>query len=774
MSETGVSGSAQRIEIGSDDYLPDFATSTALRGLGAAVDLRRDTWGIPHIRAVSHQDAFAGLGFAHAQDRLWQMEALLRRGSGRYAEWVGKSALAGDILARQLDTAGASQRDFAILNDETKSMLEAYARGVNAFIALGKWPAEYAILDAKPAAWEPWHSIAVMRQIGFLMGSVWWKLWRAAALPIVGAADVGKLRFDDGGDDMLCIPPGAEGGRYLAALADLKPGLDAMLAGHPHQEAELAGGSNNWALGPQRTASGRPMLAGDPHRVLEMPSMYVQAHLACEEFDVIGLTVPGAPGFPSFGHNGKVAWCVTHSFVDIHDLYIERFDSTVQHTRFKDGWKPVTHRAESIGIRGEDSVTIDVIETDHGPVIAGDPTAGTALVLKSMQFAVPDTSFDCTLPLLRSSSVEELYDAGREWGLIDHNVVAADTTGRIGNRVRAKLPARSRANGWLPVPGWTGEHEWIGMVPFEDMPCVIDPPEQTIVTANNRVRENGKHYYATDSMPPHRARRVWQRLSGLSKATPEDMASIHRDTVSIVALEFRDRLRTVQADGGALKLRDLIIDWDGDMAAGSLAATAYVALRTAVTNLVADKSGVRAVSNSPYAKVPPGLFGESQIWWTVPQLLRANDTALLADASWDDLLTQALIDAATDFSPVLWADAHQTSLRHPLSAIHPDYADMLDKPCGPVGGDNDTVFATGYVARLGMRTTYASLARYVFDVGAWDNCSWIVFHGTSGHPGSPCYDNQNAIWAEGRMVPMLYDWRKIESEAVSHQRLLPS
>ena len=323
------------IDPASKRHLPDFNSAVAVPGLSGKVDLRRDTWGIPHVRAASHLDAFAGLGFAHAQDRLWQMEALLRRGTGRYAQWVGKSALAGDVLARQVDTAGASRRDFALLNNDTKAMLEAYARGVNAFIGLGTWPAEYAILGARPAAWEPWHSIAVMRQIGFLMGSVWWKLWRAAALPIVGAAEISKLRFDDGGDDMLCIPPGAEGVRYLAALADLKPGLEALLAGQDQQEAEVAGGSNNWALGPQKTATGRPLLAGDPHRVLEMPSMYAQAHLACDDFDVIGLTVPGAPGFPNFGHNGKVAWCVTHAFVDIHDLYIERFDAAVENTQLQ-------------------------------------------------------------------------------------------------------------------------------------------------------------------------------------------------------------------------------------------------------------------------------------------------------------------------------------------------------------------------------------------------------------------------------------------------------
>jgi penicillin G amidase len=759
----------------SADHLPDLNVDAVIPGLKAAVDLRRDPWGIPHIRAASRQDVFAGLGFAHAQDRIWQMEALHRRGTGRYAEWVGKSGLASDILARQVDTEGASRRDLALLNEETREMLEAYARGVNAFIALGRWPVEYKILGVTPVTWEPWHSIAAMRQIGFLMGSVWWKLWRAAALPIVGRDEIGKLRFDDGGDDLLCIPPGAAGERYLASLADLKPGLEAMLAaGHGLAEAELAGGSNNWVLGPEHTATGRPLLAGDPHRVLEMPSMYAQAHIACDEFDAIGLSVPGAPGFPNFGHNGKVAWCVTHAFVDLHDLYIDRFDAALENTQFKDGWKPINRRAEVIAVRGEGSVAIDVVETHHGPVIAGDPAAGTALVLRSAQFAVPDTSFDCTLPVLRSSTVEELYEAGREWGLMDHNLVAADTTGRIGNRVRAKLPARPRSNGWLPVPGWTGEHEWNGFVSFEDMPCTIDPTAQAIVTANNRVMKNGAHYFSTDSMPPHRTRRIWQRLAKLSKATVEDMAAIHRDTISIVALEFRERIRNVAVDGAAAALKARILDWDGDMAAGSTAAVAYVATRTALTRRVAELSGVIAVSESPYAKVPPGIFGETQIWWTIPQLLRANDTGLLKGTSWDELLAQALIEAAANCPQGSWAEIHQPTLRHLLSAAWPEHAALLDKPCAPVGGDNDTVFMSGYVARLSTRAISAALSRYVFDVGAWDNSRWIVFHGASGNPGSPFYDNQNPIWAKGEMVPMLYDWGTIAADASSHQQLRPS
>lgn len=729
----------------------------------------RDTWGIPHIRAGRTAEAFAALGYVHARDRLFQMEALLRRATGRYAEWVGRAALKGDTLARRVDTAGASKRDFDALGAEARHMLEAYARGVNAFIATGARPVEYGILRAEPVVWEPWHSIATMRQIGFLMGSVWWKLWRASALPVVGAANLHKLRFEDGGNELLCLPPGLEAGPYQAVLAELRPGIEALL--ETAAQDVSGGGSNNWALSPGRTATGRPMLAGDPHRVLEMPNMYAQVHLACDEFDVIGLTVPGVPGFPHFAHNGSVAWCVTHAFVDIHDLYVERFRDGGSAALFEDRWEPVRRRSESIAVRGEAAAEVEVVETRHGPVIAGDPARGAALALRSVQFAVTDRSFDCLIGMMKAKTVEGLYEATRGWGLIDHNLVAGDTTGRIGYRVRALVPRRPRANGWLPVPGWTGDHEWDGMVPFEKMPAVVDPEEQVIVTANNRVAEDGEEYLCTDAMPPHRARRIWHRLSGIARATIEDMASIHRDIETIPGRELRDRLRALSVDDPeAEKLRVLIAGWDGRMDAGSTAASAYVAVRLALTRLVAEASGLTAMTRNPYAQVPPGTLPEVQLWWATPGLLRAGDTSLLGGAGWDDLLRRALARAAQEaLAP--WGAAHLPRFTHALSAAFPGEAARLDRLSAPVGGDNDTVFATGCSAAIGMRAVYGSLARYVFDVGAWENCRWIVFHGASGEPHSPWYMNQNPIWAKGEMVPMLYDWTAVRSAAVDHLHL---
>ena len=736
----------------------------------ASAEIWRDAWGIPHIKTGTRHEAFAALGFAHARDRLWQMEALLRRGTGRYAEWVGKSALAGDVLARQVDTAGASLRDYEVLAPETREMLEAYARGVNAFIATGARPLEFELLGVEPEAWLPWHSIAVMRQIGFLMGSVWWKLWRAAALPIVGLEGIAKLRFEDGGDELVCLPPGLEKGPYRAALEDLRVGVEALL--DVAAPDVTGGGSNNWALSPGRTATGRPLVAGDPHRVLEMPNMYAQMHITCDEFDVNGLTAPGVPGFPHFAHNARVAWCVTHAFVDIHDLYVEKFSADGQSSRFKDGWEPVRRRREVIAVKGEQAVSVEVAETRHGPIIVGDPRDGWGIALRSMQFTELDRSFDTLLPMMRASSVETLYEATREWGLIDHNLVAGDIDGRIGYRVRAKVPRRSRANGWLPVPGWNGEHEWDGIVDWSRMPAAIDPPEGVIVTANNRVVEKGEDYLCTDAMPPHRARRVWRRLEALTAATVDDMAAIHRDVETIPGVELRERLRASpepeHADAAAL--RRLILDWDGRMTTDSMGATAYQATRRALTRLVAARSGLAEAAKSPFAGVPPGVNPLNQLWWTALGLLRNDDCSFLNGATWEELLRDALIEAAA--SPVeAWGAAHLPKLAHPLSTVLPRHAETLDRLSAPVGGDNDTVFATGCAASVGARAVYASLSRYVFDVGAWENCRWIVFHGASGEPGNRWHMNQNATWAAGEIVPMLYDWGQIEKQSVSRQRL---
>jgi penicillin amidase len=755
--------------------LPSLDGTLPLRGLASPVMVLRDRWGIPHIRAEGGAaDAFRAQGFVHAQDRLFQMELNRRRALGRAAEWLGAPAAEADILARRLGTEAASRRDFAALGPAARAMLEAYVAGINAFLDSGAPLAiEYRLLDATPERWEPWQPIAVMRRLGLLMGSVWFKLWRAAALPLVGAENLSKLRYDDGGGDLALVPPGTEVRRLAPDLAALRPAILALLATEPGDA--IGGGSNNWAVAPAQSATGRPVLAGDPHRVFEMPNMYAQGHLACADFDVIGLTVPGVPGFPHFAHNGRVAYCVTHAFVDIHDLFIERFDTDAARTRAPDGWSPVRRRQDSIAIRGAAPRRFEVVETRHGPVIAGDPATGTALALRSMQFAETDLSFDCLPRMLAAPGVDSLFEATRGWGLIDHNLVAADTEGHIGHQIRALVPRRPRANGWLPVPGWLAEHDWQGPIPHEDMPRVMDPPEGLIVTANNRVAaDDGPHYLCTDCHPPYRARRILARLREAPEARGvEGAAGLHADALSENAVLIRDRLARLPepADPRAAALRATLLAWDGRMEAGASAPSAYVAFRRALTTILAERSGLGTLAGHPLLAVPPGVPPVNQVWWMLPMLLRAEDSSLLGGLDWAQALSQALHQAAP--APRIWGERHRPLLAHPLSPQFPDWARLLDPLALPVGGDMDTVLATGFPAAGGDGAFYGALSRYAFDVGAWENSRWSVFHGASGHPGSPHYADQHAVWAGNAMVPMTYGWDRLAAEALWTQALLP-
>ena len=759
------------------DALPRLDGSQLLPGLDTPVTISRDEWGIPHIRAAGIDDAWRALGFVHAQDRMFQMALNLRRAVGRAAEWLGPSALASDILARRLDVEAASRRDFAALSPGATSMLDAYTAGVNAWIATAPCrPIEYKLLEATPEPWEPWHAIAVMRRLGLLMGSVWFKLWRAAALPIVGAEGIAKLRYDDGGRDLLCIPPGVQADRHQAGLAALRPAMTALLAAMTEAGADATGGgSNNWAVGPGHSATGRPILAGDPHRVFEIPNMYAQHHLACDAFDIIGLTVPGVPGFPHFAHNGKVAYCVTHAFMDIHDLFLERFADAGASVLTPSGMAAVERRTGTIGVRGAPAHAYEAFTTPHGPIIAGDPRTGHALALRSVQFAETDLSFDCLPRMTLADSVTSLFEATRGWGIIDHNLVAGDVGGAIGHRVRAKVPRRPRAAGWLPMPGWMPDYDWSGWIRHEDMPCVINPADGLIVTANNRVvADDHPDYLCTDCHPAYRARRILDRLR-VAPFSPEHAASIHADTLSPHAALFKARLVAMPPPENTKEsdLRDLLLAWDGHMSADSLGAAAYAALRRAMTADLATRSGLAAAERHPFATVASGIAAQGQLWWTLPTLLRDSDITLLNGATWDDCIANALSACARQ--PLSqWGEQHRPCLSHPLSALFPDMARLLDPPSRPIGGDSDTVLATGIVPSAGPTATYGALARYVFDVGDWEASQWVVFHGVSGQPGSPFYANQHEAWSQCAMVPMRYDWAAITADARFVLRLQPA
>lgn len=739
--------------------LPVLDGVVRVDGLDDAVQIFRDAIGVPHVRAQTTHDAFFGQGFVHAQDRLWQMCYDRRRAAGRLAEWLGPRRVRMDAFCRRMGLEASARADHDAFDDPTRSMLDAYAAGVNAFLASGApLPVELELLGATQDPWEPWHCGAVLKVRHVLMGSYDRKLWRAQLASALGPDVTVTLGSSHGREDPLIVPVGGSAA-WEARREELEPTALAT--------AGLDLGSNNWAVHGSRTASGLPLVAGDPHRTLEIPNVYYQNHMACPELDCIGLSMPGVPGLFHFAHNAHVAWCVTHAMADTQDLFVERFDESGRYS-FRGEWLECERRTESIRVRDSGDVTVDVVRTHHGPVVFGDPRTGTAITLRWTGTDRPNTTLRSILPMLRSSSVDELDEAMRDWVDPCNNVVMADTGGAIAYLHRGRVPVRPRANGWGPVPGWTGDHEWDEDVPYEELPRLRDPDRGFIATANNRVcGDDYPHYLGMDYSSPYRALRVLERLGPLEKATADDMSDVHADRVSLASEHFREAVERV-------------VPWDGRMDAASPGAAVYAVLRESMAELLCEREPLRRVVANPFTDDPLPTPAIYRVRVALPRLIERDDTTITGGATWAEVAGEALERAVSylertlgpDRSSWRWDRLHTVRVRHPLSSVFGDRAELLDPPVVACGGDGECVQATGWETGLGVQ--HGSVARYVFDLADWDASSWVVPFGSSGHPASPHYADQAGDWAAVRHHPMTYSWERIESGAEYAQRLEPT
>jgi penicillin amidase len=764
------------------EALPDLRGTARLPGLGAPAEVWRDAQGIPHVRAASTRDAFLAQGFVHAQDRLWHMEYDRRRAYGRWAEYAGPSALAQDKQMRRFRLGASARADYAAVNAETRAMLDAYAAGVNAFIqTTRRLPIEYRLVEERPELWEPWDSLAVFKVRHVMMGVWQTKAWRARLLRHLGPELTARLCPGTQPNPALIIPPGTEyDGPAVDGLKELTEG-EAALAHLPAWE----NGSNNWAVAGARTASGKPLVAGDPHRPLDVPNVYYQNHLACPEFDAIGLSFPGVPGFPHFGHNRAVAWCVTHTAADYQDLYIERFDrGRPPRYEFRGEWREAEVFREAIPVRGGAPAEIEVTVTRHGPIVLGEPESGSAVAFRYTASVEPNRTFESLLPMLRAETADALEEAMRPWVDPVNNFVFADVHGSIGYRTRGQVPIRSMANAWLPVPGWDGAHEWQGMIPFERMPAIRNPGIGFVATANSKVAgPEYPDYIGLDFAPDFRTRRLIERLRSARAATVADMAAIHADRTSIPAREFTALLRNVSPpDAAAKEALERLLAWDGVMDRDSVAATIYAAFRERLLrDLMTPILG--RLSAEAFAGAPRGAVAHmTRLRARLTEMIRRDDRTLLRAGDWPAALARALGGAVAELRETLgrdlstwrWGRIHVTQPRHTLVETFPELADVLNPPSIPMGGDGDTVQAASFIAGAGFGLTSTSVARYMFDLGDWERSAWIVPLGSSGHPGSPHYADQARTWGEVRLLPMRYDWQRIQREAESHQVLDPA
>ena len=764
--------------------LPLLTGTVRVSRLGSSVEINRDKFGVPHIRASDERDAFFVQGFVTAQDRLWQMEYDRRRGAGRWAEAVGISALEQDKLMRRFGLVQSARADYEAANDQSRVMLDAYAEGVNAFLATtGSLPIEYGITGLQPEPWQPWDALVVYKVRHILMGVFESKLWRARMVSKLGPDTAARLFPGYQPGQLLILPPGAV---YSGPLADgmeeLRKGADAL---NYLNETDL--GSNSWVICGSRTASGKPILAGDSHRALDTPNAYYQNHLACPEFDVTGLSFPGVPGFPHFGHNRWVAWSVTHTAADSQDLYIERFKAgDPNYYLYQGQWRRAGVQRQRIVVKDREDVDIEVCSTHHGPLISGSPQQGTGLAFKYTATEGASPWPDILWMMLRAKDAGELIESMREWVDPCNNFLFADVHGNGGYQCRGRIPIRAASNAWLPVPGWTGDHEWQGQIPFEELPRSVNPEEGYIATANNRpVGDDYPYYIAVDFTPEFRCKRVTEGLLSLDRPVAADMAVVHGQRVSIPSLAYIGLLDRVKPeDEMCIRAREKLLTWDGTMDAGQVEPAIYSLCRDALLKEVLEHNLGPELANEAWHPADRGLGSfTNRLKARLVVMMSEDDRSLLPQGEdWPSMMARALSRGVAALGERLgdnldewrWERIHLARPQHTLSIAYPEISGLLDPPAISASGDGDTPLAGGYSPAHPATITTLSVARYAYDLADWDSSLWVVPLGSSGHPGSDHYHDQSETWRQIKMIPMLYSWDRIIAESLIRQNLEPA
>ena len=773
--------------------LPRVTGTVRVAGLNDKVEIHRDRWGIPHAKASNLADAFFAQGFFTAQDRLWQMEYDRRRGGGRWAEVVGEGAVDQDVLMRRFRLVDSAKEDYRSTKGDTRLMFDAYAQGVNAFIQTTEsLPVEYGISDLSPEPWEPWDGLVVYKVRHILMGVFESKIWRAQVARKLGPEKAAIVFPGYEPGHLLILPPGEV---YQGALYD---GLEELSRG-----AASLNYLHESDLGQQQFRTGRrphQIRNANPGRRFSPGVGYPQCLLPeSRSLSQISTSwdcrLPGCPGSPTSATmptspgQSPTPGPTTRTFTSSDSI-----PNTPSSTCTRTAGLPAQVYDETIKVKDGESRDIKSVVTHHGPAIAGDPETGAGVSFKYTATEGPESGAsawtDVLLTMLRSGDAHELVESMRDWVDPVNNFLLADVKGNFGYLCRGRIPIRSMANAWLPAPGWTGEHEWSGYIPFKEMPRSLNPESGYVATANNRpVGEDYPHYIALDFTPGFRAERVTRRLLSLDRPSAADMAEVHREMVSAPAQAYVGFLQDVTPENPeAARAKAKLLGWNCRMDAAAVEPTIYSAFRDALLKDLLEAYLGPELAQASWKPEGRGLglfLGRLKARLIV--LIAADDRRMIAPReTWQGLMSRALTRAVAELTERLggdmdsgieawqWGHVHQARPAHTLSASRPDLADLLNPPPIPSSGDGDTPLAGGYAAANFAAVTSLSVARYSYDTADWENSLWVVPLGASGHPGSPHYHDQSEAWRKVEMVPMEYDWAGIADNSETQQHLEPA
>ena len=744
-------------------FLPRRRGTVAVDGIHSQVTIRRDDYGVPTIEGSSLVDVLFGQGFAQAQDRLWQMELNRRLGEGRLAEIVGKEALRADIFLRKLGLRTAARSDLEALTEKEREHLDAFCAGVNAGInSLKVLPVEFQLLKFSPQPWTPEDTLAWIQVMSMDLCANWeQELTRGEMLEKV-SPEVAELLHLYQREGACTVPPGESSKLVLDGLRELFQEARGFLP-----NSGLPGGSNAWVVSGSRTRSGKPLLASDPHLVGRVPSIWYESRLVSPELDVRGASFPGVP-FIVIGSSPKVGWGVTNSYADTQDLYMERFspdDPALYQT--ENGWERVSVRRERIVVRGAEDHVEEVECTRHGPILFRSKSLGLALCWMNFE---PSHPVQTLYQMNSATNCSQFKEALRTWQAPSSNFVFADADGNIGYIMAGQVPMRKKGTGLTPVPGWSGEYEWDGVIPFEELPQADNPACGYIVTANNPVVGPEYPYHLTwDWMSSTRAERIEELLLSQPQFEVEDFVSMQVDVHCATGLRFarlcgHHKFSREDAEKGQIWLSE----WDGsghpESGGMALYQVALLGVAKEVAHTVLGErlgSSLLGGSRNPFSTLG-GHGGRYTVW--VLQLFE-NDAAYtrlqqlvpsLRDRA--EILEEHLGEAFNQLSKAYgrnpkyweWGKLHRIQFKHALGS-QPLLGMLLNSPTGSAGGDADTVFQTIVNPALPFEANaWCPSFRQVVEMTDPQEYRSVLPTGQSGHPGSRNYMDQFHLWCSGQ------------------------
>ncbi|MFQ5944183.1 MAG: penicillin acylase family protein [Anaerolineales bacterium] len=775
---------------------PQVDGSLTLPGLDGPVDVYRDSFGIPHIYATTEHDLLMANGFVHAQDRFWQMEFQRRLPAGRLSEILGESTLDADRYFRTIGLHRAAAIEADSLEGSDRAGAEAFAEGVNAYLDTqgGSIGLEFTLLGLQgtryePDRWEPFHSLVSAKLLAwFLRSNANAELARAHIAARLGTPAIEDLMPAYDADYPIIASSGL-------AESTLESVPEIVFSRFPWDSGQGLG-SNSAVISGERTATGAPLLANDPHLGIQMPSIWYEVGLHCEPMgpdcglNVVGASLPGVPGV-LIGHNNRIAWGFTYLVGDHEDHFIERLNpENPNQYEFRGEWLDMEIVREEITVNGQDEpVIVDARKTHHGPIIndvAGgleeDWNFGWEPLAYSWTATEPGSVFKFVLRLNRAQNWDEFRDALQYLDVAGQNAVYADVDGNIGYQATGRYPIRGRGDGTIPVPGWTGEFEWNEFIPYKELPSVFNPPEGYLATANHAVVGPDYPYLiSVDWDRGYRALRLVELLEVDDSVSVQDMQTIQRDTASLFTQDILHHFLSLQpSDDTQRDALDVLRAWDGREDRESAGAAIFETLRLhLLDNMFADELGDQLLGRAS----SQALFIAARNMLNEPESAWFDNTMTSEVEQREDILLQTMEETVEQLTEKLggdpaswrWGDLHHATFEHRpfgLSGI-PPLEWIFNRGPVEVDGGLETLFSSRYDINEPFGAVALSSYLQIVDLGDLSRSLSIHTTGQSGHPFNPHYDDMIDPWRNHQYHSMLWSREQVETGAESHLQLMP-